>query len=143
MDPLSVVASTFAVFQAADRLGSLLGSIKPILNARSDILTLLHEVRNVQGALLDLQTSVAIVLPPSLLSQNALRGSIDTCLGHVSRLETLVSNNCKFTGAPKELAIVNVKRLSWVRKKGEIERIKRQLRSALSSLQLALSSLNL
>ncbi|CZR53566.1 uncharacterized protein PAC_03445 [Phialocephala subalpina] len=143
MDPLSIAASAFAVFQAADRLGGLLGSVKPFLNARRDVLTLLHELRSIQDALQDLQTTVTIALSPSPLRQSCLQESIDTCLTHLSGLEALVSKSCKFTGAYEKLAVVDVKRLSWVRRKGDIERIKRQLKGTLSSLQLALNSLNI
>src|SRR4051812_26728285 len=100
MDPLSIVASVVAVFQAADRLGGLLGSVKPFLNAPSDVLELLQEVQIIRNALGDLQLTLTTALPSSLLGQSCLQSCIDACVAHISCLETLISDNCKLTGAP-------------------------------------------
>ena len=84
MDPLSIVASAVAVFQAADRLGGLLGSVKPFLNATSDVLELLHEVQIIRNALGDLQMTLTTALPSSVLGQSCLQSSIDTCAADIA-----------------------------------------------------------
>lgn len=51
MDPLSIVASAIAVFQAADRLGRLCGGTQPFLNAPKDAAALRDEITKVRNAL--------------------------------------------------------------------------------------------
>jgi hypothetical protein len=143
MDPLSIVASAVAVFQAADRLGSLLGSIKPFLNAPSDVAALLNEVGIIRNALKQLQTTAKIDIPDRVVDQPRLHEPIAICLQHVSELEGLISKSCKVREKSDEFVLANVKRLVWVRKKGEMEMIKHRLRDAISALQLAIASLNL
>jgi Fungal N-terminal domain of STAND proteins len=143
MDPLSIVASAIALFQAASRLGSLLGTIKPFLDAPNDVAALLHELCSVRNALEELQSTVTANNPGSLRGGKSLHGPIATCLLHVSSLEDLISKTCKLKETSGEVIMVDVKRAVWLRKKGEREKIKLRLRDALSALQLAIASLNL
>lgn len=143
MDPLSIVASAIAVFQAADRLGSLLGSIKPFLNAPNDVAALLNEVHIIRNSLSELQATATIDISAPPKHPPRLHGAIAVCLQHVSQLEHLISKACQFEEKSNGVVLADVKRLVWVRKKGEMEMVKLRLRDAISALQLAISSLNL
>jgi hypothetical protein len=142
MDPFSIVASAITVFQAADRLGNLLGKIQPLLCAQNDVLALLNEIGIIRNALEGLQEMASISNPGICLGQTALLEPVSACLLHVSGLEDIISESCKKNEKP-ELKFVDVKRVAWVRKKGEMERIKYRLRDALAALQLVIAALNM
>lgn len=143
MDPLSIVASAIGVFQAADRLTALLGNIKPLLNAQNDITSLLSEVRILRDTLERLQEAVTYKDDGIFLCRTSLLEPIEACLLHISGLEGVISDCCKLKDNSDEPILVDVSRIAWVRKKGEMERIKHRLRDALASLQVALSCINL
>jgi len=94
MDPLSIVASAVALFQAADRLGSLLGSIKPFFNAARDVAALLNEVHIIRNSLEELQATATIDISAPPEHPPRLQGAIAICLRHVSQLEHLISKTC-------------------------------------------------
>jgi hypothetical protein len=108
-------------------LGNLLGKIQPLLCAQNDDLALSNEIGIIRNALEGLQEMASINNPGICLGQTTLLEPISACLLHISGLEDIISESCKESEKP-DLKFVDVKRVAWVRKKGEMERIKCRLK---------------
>jgi hypothetical protein len=146
MDPLSIVASVIAVCQAGDRIGGLLTCIQTLVNAPQEVAALFNEISNIRTALLMLQSRIVMshwLFP----SSGCVHQTLQSCLMHIASLETLVGESVSTTDTSLsrrgENIIKGTKRMTWMRKRRKIGRIKQQLKDALSAIQLELLSLNL
>jgi hypothetical protein len=143
MDPLSIAAGAIGVFQAADRLLTLLSKVKPFLRAQDDVLSLLNEVRIVRDALVGLRETATDKNHGMPFGRASLLEPISACLVHISHLEQLVVDSCKWKQMTDEVTLVDVKRATWVRKNGEVERIRHRLRDSFVALQVAIATINM
>ena len=146
MDPLSIVSSAIAVSQAGERVGSLISCIQTLLNAPRELAALVNEISNIRAALSGLNSRI-LTSQEAFGSSRCIRQILETCLVHVEVLERLVAN----TLTTRDAALLGsdgrtakgTKRIAWLRKKSRIEKIKQELKVALSAIHLELLSLNL
>ena len=127
-----------SIFQAVDRLGSLLSVLEDIANVPQDIAFLNREVLNIK-ATLDRAQSLATTGGQF----ESLRQSVTTSLAALSRLETLIEDLVAKTKREEEKGRAALKSFMWIRKKKRLNTIKQQLRDSISFFQLELSCLSL
>jgi hypothetical protein len=140
------VASVIAVCQAGERIGGFLSCIQILVNAPSELTTLVHATSNIRAALVELQSRISTsngLFPRSGCAHLLLR----SCLVYVDEIESLVASSLSTRDAPRpggeESTIKRPKRMVWLRKRKKIARLKQQLEVALSAVQLELLPLNL
>jgi hypothetical protein len=139
MDPLSIVTSPVAVFQAVDRLARLVSVLEDFANASEDLTCLDREIVNFRAALDRVHYLASNGKPFP-----GLREIVTASLATVTRLERLIGDSAarRRNGKAKR-GKAAIDSLVWIRKKRRVEIIKQQLRDGISAVQLEILSLNL
>ncbi|XTI95539.1 hypothetical protein V2W45_1447235 [Cenococcum geophilum] len=140
MDPLSIIAGTVAVLQAADRLTVLLGTFRHYRNAPTDAAAILEEVERTKSALEEFQTAMS-TLPyrdVRYIQQSTAAGVIQ-----LSKLERIIRNISMPATPTNENVSLKINRMAWVRNKSRVDHLKTQLRDTLSIIQLQISFVTL
>jgi hypothetical protein len=146
MDPLSIVASSIAVVQAADRVAGLLSNIKPFLEAANDLDKLIQEVAGLKILLSDLQSSSQEVL--RLMSSSPeriqiLESLVNEGLAVLLELERMIEYEFKRLPNQNAPGKSKVHRIRWLRKAGDVQKLKGQLLDVKSSISVQIGSTTL
>jgi hypothetical protein len=141
MDPLSVIGSTVAILQAIGMLVELIGQVKRFRNAPEDINALMEELSCLASALRNLQQ-----IPRTLLlhQSQSLQALLDSCRSMLQSVEDQMK--AVLFGLPEGTDVghrLKFSSLSWMRRKGEIDRVRQRLRNLTTVLALHLAGLNL
>jgi len=146
MDPLSITASVIAILQAGDRLTTLLGQIKPFFEAREEIDSLFNEVSELHLVLGNLRNTLTDPPSSEFLSTNkvdTLHRLVKDGEATLLQLEELLQHY--FVRLPDQnvLGVRKVRRLAWVKKRGQVEKLRRRLRDLRLTIAVQLGSVNL
>ena len=146
MDPLSIVSGIIAVCQAGERMGGIISCIQTLANAPGEIAALIDEISNIRATLSDLYFRV-LTSPEAFGGSGCIHQVLETCLGQVQVLEDVVANSVinrdKLPFGRNLDTASRTKRMAWLRKRKKIERVKQELRLAISIINLELLSLSL
>ncbi len=134
MEPLSVTASVVAVIGAARKLSrgvSLLKAAKDSPESLDDLLLHLSGIEEVLQAIQDVSTEPSTVLP-------GLTRVLDRAKAKFVEMESLIQYTLTEAGESSK-----VDRWQWLRKRGEVEKLQRQLDALRNDLTALITAQNL
>jgi hypothetical protein len=139
MDPSTIIGSVIALTQAADRIVSLARKVKHYLSAPEEITALIDEISDL-GLVLSKLQSTTPVFPIQELP--TLQKLLDSSNNTMLQLENMIQHVCVKSidsGGSEELRF---RRLTWLKEKRKIDRLRQQLRHSSSLLMLQLVVVN-
>jgi len=146
MDPLSIVSGIIAICQAGERIGGLIFCIQTLANAPAEIAAFVDEISNLLSTLSELHSRI-LSSHEAFESSRYIHQVLEACLGRVGKIEGIIANSLTASDKlPFEsgLSTTNkTKRMAWLRKRKKIERVKQELKVALSAIHLELLSLSM
>lgn len=134
MEPLGVLASVIAIYQAGDRLLGLIAKLRRVLHAHDDIRTLHQDIGRLK-LVLDALTTVPEVCNDS--TDGELGHIIGDCHKAIDSLEALLSS-CLRTDKSDSIVSSAIIRTRWLRRRQGAESQRQQLRDSFSTLGLYL-----
>ena len=139
MDPLSIVASTIALAQVADRILTLATKIRRYLNAPAEINALITDISDLRLVLGKLHSNTPIFPVQELPT---LRKLLNSCNSIMVRIEEMINEIYLKSGKPDSCLEPRFRRLIWLKNKREIDRLSRQLSDSKTLLTLQLVGVN-
>ncbi|KAK0113977.1 hypothetical protein ONS96_014824 [Cadophora gregata f. sp. sojae] len=147
MDPISIVglvASTIAIVQAADRIGGLLGQLKPLFEAPREVEQLIKDVKSLKSLVVNVSEAAKEMDRSSILPAEkieTLKSFVDEAEDILSELDRLIDSFKKpLTGIESKL---KVHRGTWARRVGEVENLRNRMRDLRLSVAVELSTLHI
>ncbi|KAH7383065.1 ankyrin repeat-containing domain protein [Cadophora sp. MPI-SDFR-AT-0126] len=144
MDPMSIVASSIAIVQAADRIGGLLGKLKPLFEAPREVEQLIKDVASLKSLINDVSGAAkemnrSGILPAEKLE--TLKDFVDEAGDILNELDRLIES---FKKPPKGIeGRLEVHRGTWTRKVGEVEKLRSRMRELRLSVAISLATLHI
>lgn len=147
MDPISIVglvASSIAIVQAADRIGGLLGKLKPLFEAPREVEQLIKDVKSSKSLIVNVseaakEMDLSGILPADKIE--TLKGFVDEAEDILDELDRLIET---FEKPQKGVeAKFKVHRGTWTRKVGEVEKLRNRMRELRLSVAVELSTLHM
>lgn len=147
MDPISIiglVASSIAIVQAADRIGGLLGKLKPLFEAPREVEQLIKDVKSLKSLFVNVSEAAkemdrSGILPAEKLK--TLKSFVDDAEDILNELDRLVET---FKKPQKGIeAKFRAHRGTWTRKVDEVEKLRNRMRELRLSVALEFSTLNM
>lgn len=144
MDPVSIVASSIAIVQLADRIGGLLVKLKPLFEAPREIAQLIKDVVSLRSLINNLAEAAkemdrSDILPVGKI--HTLQSFLDEAEDILRDLEQLIESFKK--SAQDADTRLKVHRVTWTRKVGEVERLRNRMRDLRLSVTVELSTLHM
>lgn len=139
MDPLTIIGSVIALTQAADRTMTLATKVRRYSRAPDEITSLINEISDLGLVLGKLQSNTPMFPVQELPTLQKL---LDSCNSIMLQVENIIQDVCVKSidsGGSKE---PRFRRLVWLRKKSEIDRLSQQLRDSRTLLTLQLVGVN-
>lgn len=137
-DPLSAAASVVTVValcvKCTTQLHSLLQSVR---NAKNELMAVINELNDLRIILEEIKDTLTIIGKSSAGSAGsitALSQQLEKAGSLMKELEAVI----EFTRMPKRN--VQLERLTWLRKKGQVERLKRAIKDNKANLNMFLAT---
>ena len=98
MDPISIVglvASSIAILQAADRIGGLLGKLKPLFEAPKEVEQLIKDVKSLKSLIVNVSEAAKEMDPSGILPAEkleTLKSFVDEAEDILNDLDRLVES---------------------------------------------------
>lgn len=147
MDPISIiglVASSIAIVQAADRVGGLLGKLKPLLEAPREVEQLINDVKSLKTLINNVAEAAKELGGSGILPSDkvgSLQESVDEAREILSDLGELIKD-CEKPISDKT-GRRRVYRMVWMRKEGHVGRLRERMRDLRLSVAVELSTIHL
>ena len=139
MDPLTIIGSVIALTQAADRTMTLATKVRRYFRASDEITALINEISDLGLVLGKLQSNTPMFPAQELPTLQKL---LDSCNRTILRVENMIQDvyvkSIDSDGSEKP----RFRRLVWLRKRSEIDRLSQQLRDSRTLLTLQLVGVN-
>jgi hypothetical protein len=139
MDPLTIIGSVIALTQAADRTITLATKVRRYFRASDEITALINEISDLGLVLGKLQSNTPMFPVQELPTLQKL---LDSCNRTILRVENMIQDvyvKSIDSGGSEE---PRFRRLVWLRKRSEIDRLSQQLRDSRTLLTLQLVGVN-
>ncbi|PVH76648.1 hypothetical protein DL98DRAFT_657250 [Cadophora sp. DSE1049] len=147
MDPISIVglvASSIAIIQAADRIGGLLGKLKPLFEAPKEVEQLIKDVASLKSLIINVSEAAkemdrSGILPAEKIE--TLKSFVDEAEDILNELDRLIES---FKKPSKGIeGKFKVHRGTWTRKVGEVENLRNRMGELRLSVAVELSTLHI
>lgn len=140
-DPLSIVSGIVAVLQGADSLFDLLKKANRAYWAASDeVLALVNEISDIRLILNEHNNIVEQLNHISEEPRIRLNQLLDETKKKILQIEILIQSI--FT-RPKDLNETEISKFSWVRKKSQVDKLRRELKDLRQSIAEHFAVINL
>ena len=144
MDPLSILASCIAVTQGADRVAGLLAKCKTLVDAPTQVETLINDVTTLKSLICDLhdtceaisQSAATPIEKTRLLQHLVEEGNLI-----LLDLERIVEYELKKLKGRNSQGGYKVDRMAWARNTTEVEHLRERMRHLRLSISVQLGNL--
>lgn len=148
MEALALIGGILAFIQTGDRLVTLLDQIRPLAEAPNEINSLINEITQLNTVFRDFETALEDVSSNSIPSHHEryanMAQTVEEGNNTLLKLQSLISDvflKSQGRHSDGKSKVPRVNRISWARKREDVQRLRQQLRDVRLTMLVQLGSL--
>ena len=144
MDPISILGTSIAVAQCADRVTGLLAKVKIFINAPIEVDVLIKDVASLKALVCDVRDTIEAISTSSAITlekTELLRTLIEEGSQILLELEKLIEYEFKKLEGRDIHGRFKVHRTAWASKESKVEQLRDKMRNLKSSISVLVGSM--